>query len=77
LRLLLGRLAPDEGRASLGASVAVGEIDQARADFGTARLVDRFEEQVPTWSTAEVRTLLAKFGLGADHVERPVDELAR
>ena len=29
LRLLLGRLAPDEGRASLGASVAVGEIDQA------------------------------------------------
>ena len=30
LRLLLGRLAPDDGRASLGASVAVGEIDQAR-----------------------------------------------
>ena len=32
-----------------GASVAVGEIDQARAEFaGTARLVDRFEQQVPT-----------------------------
>ena len=77
LRLLLGRLAPDEGRASLGASVAVGEIDQARAEFaGTARLVDRFEQQVPTWSTADVRTLLAKFGLGADHVERPVDDLS-
>ena len=77
LKLLLGRLAPDEGRASLGASVAVGEIDQARAAFaGTARLVDRFEQQVPTWSTADVRTLLAKFGLGADHVERPVDDLS-
>jgi len=77
LKLLLGRLAPDEGRASLGASVAVGEIDQARAEFaGTARLVDRFEQQVPTWSTADVRTLLAKFGLGADHVERPVDDLS-
>lgn len=77
LRLLLGRLQPDEGRASLGANVAIGEIDQARASFtGTARLVDRFEQRVPEWSTADVRTLLAKFGLRADHVERPVDELS-
>ncbi|MGA5544862.1 ribosomal protection-like ABC-F family protein [Mycobacterium sp. NPDC051198] len=77
LRLLLGRRQPDEGRAGLGASVAIGEIDQARADFtGTARLVDRFEQQLPEWSTADVRTLLAKFGLRADHVERPVDELS-
>ncbi|VEG58609.1 ABC transporter-like protein [Mycolicibacterium aurum] len=77
LRLLLGRLQPDEGRASLGANVAIGEIDQARADFtGTGRLVDRFEQRVPTWSTADVRTLLAKFGLRADHVERPVGELS-
>ncbi len=77
LRLLLGRRRPDEGRASLGANVAIGEIDQARADFtGPGRLVDRFEQQVPTWSTADVRTLLAKFGLGADHVERAVDALS-
>lgn len=77
LRLLLGHRTPDEGRASLGANVAVGEIDQARADFtGPARLIDRFEQKVPTWSTADVRTLLAKFGLRADHVERPVDDLS-
>lgn len=77
LRLLLGRQQPDEGRASLGANVAIGEIDQARADFtGSDRLVDRFEQRVPTWTTADVRTLLAKFGLRADHVERPVDELS-
>ncbi len=77
LRLLLGRQRPDEGRASLGASVAIGEIDQARADFtGPERLVDRFEQRVPTWSTADVRTLLAKFGLRADHVERAVDDLS-
>jgi ATPase subunit of ABC transporter with duplicated ATPase domains len=77
LRLLLGRERPDEGRASLGASVAIGEIDQARADFtGPERLVDRFEQRVPTWSTADVRTLLAKFGLRADHVEREVDDLS-
>ena len=77
LRLLLGRRQPDEGSASLGANVAIGEIDQARAEFsGSERLVDRFEERVPTWSTADVRTLLAKFGLSADHVERAVDELS-
>lgn len=77
LRLLLGHRAPDEGRASLGASVEIGEIDQARAYFtGTDRLLDRFEQRVPTWPTADVRTLLAKFGLGADHVERPVDDLS-
>lgn len=77
LRLLLGRQQPDEGRASMGANVAIGEIDQARADFtGTDRLVDRFEQRVPAWSTADVRTLLAKFGLRADHVERTVDELS-
>ncbi len=77
LRLLLGRRRPDEGRASLGANVAIGEIDQARADFtGPGRLVDRFEQHVPSWPTADVRTLLAKFGLGADHVERAVDALS-
>lgn len=77
LRLLLGRQEPDEGRASLGASVAIGEIDQARAEFtGPGRLIDRFEARVPTWPTADVRTLLAKFGLRADHVERAVDQLS-
>jgi len=77
LRLLLGRRQPDDGRASLGANVAIGEIDQARADFtGPGRLVDRFEQRVPSWSTADVRTLLAKFGLRADHAERPVDDLS-
>ena len=35
-----------------------------------------FEQRVPSWSTADVRTLLAKFGLRADHVERAVDELS-
>jgi len=77
LRLLLGRQVPDAGRASLGVNVAIGEVDQARADFtGAGRLVDRFSERVPEWTTADVRTLLAKFGLRADHVERGVDDLS-
>ena len=77
LRVLLGRQQPDEGRASVGANVDIGEIDQARSEFtGSDRLVDRFEQHVPDWTTADVRTLLAKFGLRADHVERTVDELS-
>ncbi|MGX5696331.1 ABC-F family ATP-binding cassette domain-containing protein [Agromyces soli] len=77
LRLLLGRRAPDAGRASLGTSVAIGEIDQARTVLaGEAPLAEAFEALVPEYSSGEVRTLLAKFGLKADHVLRPVDALS-
>ncbi|NQX27561.1 ABC-F family ATP-binding cassette domain-containing protein [Microbacteriaceae bacterium VKM Ac-2854] len=77
LRALLGRRVPDEGGASLGTSVAIGEVDQARDLLaGTDGLAATFERFVPELSTAEVRTLLAKFGLKADHVERPVDQLS-
>ncbi len=77
LRALLGRQVPDEGLASLGTSVAIGEIDQARAVLAGSRpLADSFEDQVPELPSLEVRTLLAKFGLKADHVTRPVDDLS-
>ena len=77
LRALLGRQVPDEGTASLGANVAIGEIDQARTLLAGARpLAETFEGLVPDLSSAEARTLLAKFGLKADHVNRPVDELS-
>ncbi|WP_047523230.1 ABC-F family ATP-binding cassette domain-containing protein [Microbacterium sp. ZOR0019] len=77
LRGLLGRQLPDEGTASLGGSVQIGEIDQARAQLvGTQPLAGAFEELVPEMASGEVRTLLAKFGLKADHVMRAVDELS-
>ncbi|WP_136025122.1 ABC-F family ATP-binding cassette domain-containing protein [Microbacterium sp. K27] len=77
LRGLLGRQLPDEGTASLGASVQIGEIDQARALLvGTQPLAVAFEQLVPEMASGEVRTLLAKFGLKADHVMRAVDELS-
>jgi len=77
LRALLGRQQPDEGTASLGANVEVGEIDQARSLLvGEQPLATAFEELVPTMESGEVRTLLAKFGLKADHVGRPVGELS-
>ncbi|ACY22617.1 ABC transporter related protein [Gordonia bronchialis DSM 43247] len=77
LRLLFGDLEPDSGDARLSANVAIGEIDQSRRHFtGPRPLAERFEEFVPDFTSAEVRTLLAKFGLRADHVNRPVSELS-
>ena len=77
LRLLLGHESPDEGRASLGASLAVGEIDQARTVLDEdVTLGDAFEAVVPAMNPAEVRTLLAKFGLKADQVTSLVGDLS-
>ena len=77
LAVLLGRLAPDHGEARLGPGVRVGEIDQARAAFDSAApLLGSFAAHVPTWPDADVRTLLAKFGLGAEHVLRPTSSLS-
>ncbi|GGF39151.1 ribosomal protection-like ABC-F family protein [Subtercola lobariae] len=77
LRLLLGTQQPAEGSVSLGRSVAIGEIDQARGLLeGESVLVEAVAAQVPDLPLAEVRTLLAKFGLKADHVDRPVSSLS-
>lgn len=79
LGLLVGDGAPDSGRATLGASVETGRVDQARATFtGEGELLDVFcgaadpDGADPT----EVRTLLAKFGLGGEHVGRRCDSLS-
>jgi ATPase subunit of ABC transporter with duplicated ATPase domains len=77
LAVLLGRLDPEQGSASLGPGVRVGEIDQARSAFlGPATLLRAFGEQVPDQPEAEVRTLLAKYGLKSEHVLRPAASLS-
>ena len=77
LRLLLGTQQPDDGEASMGASVAIGEIDQARGLLdGGQPLGDAVEAVLVDWNSADVRTLLAKFGLKADHTARTVDSLS-
>ncbi|GGR82998.1 ABC transporter ATP-binding protein [Micromonospora fulviviridis] len=77
LAALLGRLPLDEGHAALGPGVVVGEVDQARGLFlGDQPLLDAFGAAVPELSPADVRTLLAKFGLRADHVLRPAATLS-
>ncbi|RKO25974.1 ABC transporter ATP-binding protein [Pseudarthrobacter phenanthrenivorans] len=77
LRLLLGAIEPASGSAAMGASVAIGEIDQARGLLaGHLTLADAVEAVLVDLNTAEVRTLLAKFGLKADHTARTVESLS-
>jgi ATPase subunit of ABC transporter with duplicated ATPase domains len=76
LAALLGRLTLTSGRSWLGRSVVVGEVDQVRRTFPAAEpLVDTFRAATGL-DQAEARTLLAKFGLGADDVLRPVGTLS-
>ena len=76
LGALLGRLPLTSGRQSLGAGVHLGEVDQTRSAFASDRLVVDVVEERTKWPAGEVRTLLAKFGLKGDHVNRPGSSLS-
>jgi ATPase subunit of ABC transporter with duplicated ATPase domains len=76
LSALLGRLTLTAGQQWLGASVVVGDVDQVRRTFPPDEaLVDAFRARTGA-EVADTRTLLAKFGLGADDVLRPVGSLS-
>jgi len=74
---LLGRLPLEAGTQRLGPSVVVGEIGQERQRFS-----DTEEPLLPIFQRAtglvdaEARSLLAKFGLAADHVLRGAASLS-
>ncbi len=73
---LLGRVEPTEGTTSLGASVVVGEIEQARSVLlGAESLLDAVVASTGL-SIADARTLLAKFGLVSEHVHRAAGTLS-
>jgi ATPase subunit of ABC transporter with duplicated ATPase domains len=74
--VVVGRVQPSEGEAHLGASVVVGEIEQVRRQLtGTATLLRAFVDATGL-DTGDVRTLLAKFGLVREHVERTTESLS-
>ncbi|GAA1394800.1 ABC-F family ATP-binding cassette domain-containing protein [Luteococcus peritonei] len=76
LQAVLDRTA-HTGRISWGARTSVGVLDQERSTIGGPEpLLDRVMTSLGTRDAAETRTLLAKFGLGAEHVLRPCDSLS-
>ena len=76
LAALLGRLPLTQGRHAIGSGVRLGEVDQARSAFTGGRTVVEVVEEATDWPAGEVRTLLAKFGLRGDHVNRPGSSLS-
>ncbi len=76
LETLMGGSELGSGARRLGPGVIFGELDQARARFaGVGSLSDAFSD-ASGCTVTETRTLLAKFGLGADHVTRDADSLS-
>ena len=76
LRAMLGDVPLAAGHRRLGPGVVVGELDQGRQRFLTDRpLVTAFSE-ASGLLVQETRSLLAKFGLGAEHVARPAASLS-
>jgi ATPase subunit of ABC transporter with duplicated ATPase domains len=76
LAALLGRIPLASGRQSLGSGVRLGEVDQARSSFRGDDSVVEVVERLTRWPASEVRTLLAKYGLKADHVNRAAGSLS-
>jgi ATPase subunit of ABC transporter with duplicated ATPase domains len=76
LAALLGRLPLAEGSRWFGPGVVVGELDQGRGRFlGDAPLLRAFSDATGLLPQ-DARSLLAKFGLGAEHVNRPAGTLS-
>jgi ATPase subunit of ABC transporter with duplicated ATPase domains len=77
LDALLGRLPLLEGSRWMGPRVVVGEISQDRDAFaGAVTLLDGFQKATGVVSVSEARSVLAKFGLSAEHVERAPESLS-
>jgi len=73
LDALLGRLPLAAGSRWLGPGVVLGELEQDRAALtGPQTLLEVFRD----FEAGTARTLLAKFGLGADDVLRPAASLS-
>jgi ATPase subunit of ABC transporter with duplicated ATPase domains len=71
-----GRVPLTQGRRIVGPRTEIGVIEQARRVYRSAApLLDEFTARSGA-SVEDARTLLAKFGLGADHLRRAADSLS-
>jgi ATPase subunit of ABC transporter with duplicated ATPase domains len=74
--MLLGEVPLVSGVRSVGRATVIGLIGQQRSAYdGDAPLVQELVARTGS-PVAEARSLLAKFGLGADHIARPCSSLS-
>ncbi|MDA9912857.1 ATP-binding cassette domain-containing protein [Candidatus Nanopelagicales bacterium] len=73
--LLAGTLAPDSGKVLHASGVSLNVLDQGRSlpETGSALAAAVARAQIPE---VAARSLLAKFGLGADDVAKACDQLS-
>jgi ATPase subunit of ABC transporter with duplicated ATPase domains len=77
LGALLGRIPLERGAQWLGPGVVIGEIDQARQQLsGPESTLSAFVRAAELNRQQDARSLLAKFGLGIEHVERAASLLS-
>ena len=80
LNALLGDIELTSGTQRIGPSVRVGRLEQARTQLATVsngRSTTLGAFQTATGLTvSDARTLLAKFGIGAEHVHRSVESFS-
>jgi ATPase subunit of ABC transporter with duplicated ATPase domains len=75
LEAILGRIPLSAGARWVGPGVVPGEIAQARGELASGLLLPTFTDESGL-NEENARTLLAKFGLGADHVLRRAASLS-
>ncbi len=75
LEALLGRVEITGGSRWVGPGVVFGELEQRRGEFAGGALLDEFMHTA-AMPSEHARTLLAKFGLGADDVRRDTSSLS-
>ena len=71
LRAILGEEELAAGQRWMGPGVKVGLLDQRRARYAADQPLLRSFMHTTGLDRSEARSCLAKFGLGADHMERP------
>jgi len=73
--VLMGRLPLESGRVWTGPGVVLGELTQQRGELARGELLTLFTRESGL-NEEDARTLLAKFGLGADDVLRSAASLS-
>ena len=76
LGALLGEIPLSSGERWRGPGVVVGRLEQARQQLTDQPTVVAAFMAVTGMLVPEARTLLAKFGIGAEHVNRPAESLS-
>ncbi len=76
LRAILGEVELADGQRWMGPGVKVGLLDQRRLRYGSPTPLLQGFMDTTGLDRSEARSLLAKFGLGADHVDRAGADLS-